>query len=67
MYQYKVLKDYSSDEWDFDLVKGDTVVELDFPEPDIPAYLIGRGVLAPYDEKKESSRLGKKSKSSTSK
>jgi hypothetical protein len=56
-YEYRVVKDYYSKEWDFELVEGDIVIDADFPEPDIPQYLIGRGVLEPADKKAEAKRL----------
>ena len=57
-YEYKVVKNYQSQEWDFELVEGDIVNDAQFPEPDITAYLIGRGVLEPADKKAEEKRLG---------
>ena len=56
-YEYKVVKNYHSTEWDFDLVEGDVVTDAQFPEPDIPANLIGRGVLEPADAETEIARL----------
>lgn len=57
VYKYLVVKDYHDAEWDFDLVEGDFVTDTQFPEPDIPADLLGKGVLEPADMEKEKSRL----------
>jgi hypothetical protein len=56
-YQYRVLKDYSDVEWDYDLVEGDIVTDVDFPEPDHPARLIGKQVLEPANMEAEKLRL----------
>lgn len=56
-YEYEVMKDYHSIEWDFDLVKGDIVTDDDFPEPDIPSELVGRRVLQAADMEAEAARL----------
>lgn len=57
MYKYKVVKNYRSEEWDFELMEGDIVTDGQFPEPDIPSMLIGKGVLEPADIKAEQKRL----------
>jgi hypothetical protein len=57
MYEYRVIKGYYSQEWDFELVEGDIVTDSQFPEPDIPADLIGRGVIEPANMKAEKKRL----------
>ena len=56
-YEYRVVKNYHNQEWDFDLVEDDIVTDGDFPEPDIPANLVGRGVLEPADMEAEAARL----------
>ena len=56
-YKYRVLKEYHDAEWDFDLEVGDIVADADFPEPDIPANLVGKRVLEPADMEAENARL----------
>jgi hypothetical protein len=56
-YEYRVVTDYHSNEHDFDLVAGDIVTDSQFPEPDIPANLVGMGVLEAADMESEMARL----------
>jgi hypothetical protein len=56
-YEYRVMRDYHNAEFDFDLVEGDIVTDDQFPEPDIPAMLVGRGILEPADMEAEAARL----------
>lgn len=57
MYEYRVLKDYHDNEHDFNLAKGDIVTDDDFHEPDIPARLVGRGIIEAADQDAEAERL----------
>lgn len=57
MYEYRVTKDYVDREFDFELAAGDIVTDEWFPEPDVPARLVGRGVLEPADMETEAARL----------
>ena len=57
MYEYRVVSDYYSQEWDSHLVAGDIVTDADFPEPDIPARLVGMGIIEAADMDAESVRL----------
>ena len=57
MYEYRVVKNYVDHEFGFELVEGDIVTDEWFPEPDIPASLVGRGVLEPADMETEAARL----------
>ncbi len=56
-YKYRVIKNYVDREFDFELVAGDIVTDEQFPEPDVPARLVGRGVLEPADMEAEAARL----------
>lgn len=56
-YEYRVVRDYHNSEWDFDLVAGDIVTDDQFPEPDIPGGLVGRGILEPANTEVETERL----------
>ncbi len=55
MYEYRVIKDYTYQ--GEDLHEGEILTDADFYEPDIPANLIGRGVLEPADMEAEEVRL----------
>ena len=56
-YEYRVVRDYVSQPHGFELRVGDIVTDSQFPEPDIPAQLIGRGILEPADMEAEALRL----------
>lgn len=57
MYEYEVVRDYHDSIYDFDMNEGDIVTDADFDEPDIPARLVGMGVLKPADMEAEEARL----------
>lgn len=56
-FEYRVVKDYEHPHFDFVLYEGDILVDADFPEPDIPAMLYGRGILEYVDQEREAARL----------
>lgn len=55
MYKYRVTRDYVFE--GEQLHEGEILTDADFYEPDMPANLIGRGVLEPADMETEEVRL----------
>jgi hypothetical protein len=56
-FEYRFTRDYEMSDWGVTWAAGDVVVDADFPEPDIPANLVGRGILEYVDQEQEAARL----------
>ena len=55
MYEYRVTRDYMFQ--GEQLHEGEILTDADFHEPDMPASLVGRGILEPADMEAEAVRL----------